>query len=84
MVLLCVWAVLVMGAVGVVLLHQSSSTIVRKYFHILAICIYVPGILYDVDLLYLASAGTVFIFILLEVCACFFFIEIHVHGIPYY
>ncbi|XP_071794986.1 uncharacterized protein [Asterias amurensis] len=71
MALLCVWAVLVMGAVGVVLLHQSSSTIVRKYFHILAICIYVPGILYDVDLLYLASAGTVFIFILLEMLRVF-------------
>ncbi|XP_038078920.1 dolichol kinase-like isoform X2 [Patiria miniata] len=64
--LFCLWVLLVMGAVGVVTLWGSSSTVVRKYFHLLAVCIYVPGILYDVHLLHLASAGTLFIFIVLE------------------
>lgn len=45
--------------------HATSST--RKYFHILAVFIYIPGVIYDPSLLYLASGVMFGLFIIVEV-----------------
>nr|CAG4638664.1 EOG090X0BFL [Cyclestheria hislopi] len=41
-------------------------TIVRKYFHGIIVAVYLPGIFFDPDLLFLASAITLAIFLLME------------------
>lgn len=46
---------------------QKASTITRKVFHLLAIPVYVPGLLYHCSFLYLASGVVLGIFIVLEV-----------------
>ncbi|XP_005992164.1 dolichol kinase [Latimeria chalumnae] len=78
--LLCYWTVLVTIACGVVL-HQNfkrssseeesskkykASTVVRKYFHFLVLATYVPGLIYDRELLYVAAVLCLAVFVLLE------------------
>ena len=41
---------------------------VRKYFHVVIICVYLPGIMYSHRLLYLASFAAIAVFLLIEVC----------------
>ncbi|KAG7268205.1 hypothetical protein CRUP_022894 [Coryphaenoides rupestris] len=45
--------------------HQAS-TIVRKYFHLIVVATYVPGLLYDRQLLHVASVGCLAVFLVLE------------------
>ncbi|KAM6431432.1 dolichol kinase isoform 1-T2 [Liasis olivaceus] len=45
--------------------HQAS-TITRKYFHFLVVATYVPGLIYDRQLLYVAAVICLAVFILLE------------------
>ncbi|XP_071844566.1 dolichol kinase-like isoform X2 [Apostichopus japonicus] len=61
------WLVLVTLAIAVVGTTTSSSTVVRKYFHLIATGTFVSGLYYDPELICLASAGVFFIFIVLEV-----------------
>lgn len=47
--------------------HQkSSSTSVRKYFHLLIVLVFVPGLIYQCTLLFVASGMMLAVFILLE------------------
>lgn len=46
--------------------YKDSSTIIRKVFHGVIMLVFVPGIMLDPDLMYLASGSVVGIFILLE------------------
>ncbi|XP_071964081.1 dolichol kinase-like isoform X2 [Antedon mediterranea] len=69
--LIASWVILVLLASLIVYATESSSTIVRKYFHVIAVLIYVPGIMLDVEVTYLASTGALFIFILLEIIRVF-------------
>lgn len=55
-----------------IVIYQISSkshatNLVRKNFHILATFVYIPGMIYDLPLLYLASGVMFIIFIALEV-----------------
>ncbi|XP_025829882.1 dolichol kinase isoform X3 [Agrilus planipennis] len=45
---------------------NKASTIVRKTFHVLAVAVYLPGLLYCCNLLYLASGVVLGIFVGLE------------------
>ncbi|XP_033851257.3 dolichol kinase-like [Acipenser ruthenus] len=62
---------------SVIVLHQNSkrssmskkhqaSTLVRKYFHLIVVATYVPGLIYDRQLLHVASVGCLVVFMLLE------------------
>lgn len=46
---------------------EKASTALRKYFHILAVFIYLPGFLFECTLLYIATGVVFAIFIILEV-----------------
>lgn len=46
---------------------KRASTIVRKSFHILALLVFLPGVMYECSLIYLASGVVLGIFITLEV-----------------
>ncbi|XP_066998876.2 dolichol kinase isoform X2 [Anabrus simplex] len=46
--------------------EKKASTVVRKYFHILAVAVYIPGLIYTCCLLYLASGIILAAFIMLE------------------
>ena len=46
---------------------NASSTIVRKYFHLLALAIYIPGVIYEPYVTHLASSVAVAAFIFIEV-----------------
>ncbi|CAL1265387.1 unnamed protein product [Larinioides sclopetarius] len=46
--------------------NYKASTVVRKCFHFIICIVYIPGILYDVDLLRLASGIALTAFIVLE------------------
>ncbi|KAI4816736.1 hypothetical protein KUCAC02_009049 [Chaenocephalus aceratus] len=74
--LLGYWLFLVAVATCVVL-HQNyqrqsgskkhqASTIVRKYFHLIVVATYVPGLIYDRQLLHVASVGCLAVFLFLE------------------
>ncbi|XP_049594794.1 dolichol kinase [Syngnathus scovelli] len=74
--LVAYWAALCLAATGVVL-HQNyqrragskkhqASTVVRKYFHVIVVATFVPGLLYDSQLLHVASAGCLAVFLFLE------------------
>ncbi|XP_054614207.1 dolichol kinase [Dunckerocampus dactyliophorus] len=45
--------------------HQAS-TVVRKYFHLIVVATFVPGLLYDRQLLHVASVGCLAVFLFLE------------------
>uniref|UniRef100_A0A3Q3NAF1 dolichol kinase n=1 Tax=Labrus bergylta TaxID=56723 RepID=A0A3Q3NAF1_9LABR len=45
--------------------HQAS-TVVRKYFHLIVVATYVPGLIYDRQLLHVASVGCLAAFLFLE------------------
>ena len=47
----------------------QTSTTDRKYFHFLILAVYLPGILIERNLLYMASAAILYIFVLVEVHA---------------
>jgi dolichol kinase len=49
--------------------HSQSLTIVRKVFHFLIVLVYVPGLIYQCTLLYIASVIILALLILLEVSA---------------
>lgn len=51
---------------------KQASTIIRKYFHVLAVAVFTSGIFYDTTLLYLSSGGVLAVFIVLEVRQIFF------------
>ncbi|XP_033109504.1 dolichol kinase-like isoform X2 [Anneissia japonica] len=69
--LIASWVVLVTVATLIVYKTESSSTVVRKYFHLIAVAIYVPGVFLDLKLIYLASAGALFIFLIIEIVRVF-------------
>ncbi|XP_035216451.1 dolichol kinase-like isoform X2 [Stegodyphus dumicola] len=46
--------------------NQKVSTITRKYFHIIVNAVFIPGIIYDLELLHLASGIALTVFIVLE------------------
>lgn len=51
---------------------RKASTRLRKAYHILAVAVYLPGILYECTLLYLASGLVLGLFIFLEVIILFY------------
>ncbi|MBN3299818.1 dolichol kinase [Amia ocellicauda] len=74
--LMAYWVLLVALA-SVVVLHQNykrssgskkhqASTVVRKYFHLIVVATYVPGLIYDRQLLHVASVACLAVFLLLE------------------
>lgn len=74
--LLAYW-VLLAALASVVVLHQNykrasgskkhqASTVVRKYFHLIVVATYVPGLMYDRQLLHVASVSCLAAFLLLE------------------
>ncbi|KAL6258966.1 hypothetical protein P5V15_008890 [Pogonomyrmex californicus] len=54
-----------------ILLNSQATSSTRKNFHILATFVYIPGIIYDPSLLYLASGVMLVLFIALEVIRFF-------------
>lgn len=69
------WFCIVLVAIGFVAwksLRQqptpsASSTITRKVFHLLALAIYIPGVVYEPYLTHLASSVAIAAFIFIEV-----------------
>lgn len=47
---------------------NASSTVVRKFFHLLALAIYIPGVIYEPYVTHLASSVALAAFIFIEVC----------------
>ena len=45
----------------------SSLTVTRKQFHVAAVVIFVPGLLYDVRLIYMASSCALVVLVMMEV-----------------
>lgn len=74
--LLGYWVLLLLCACAVVLYQNSRrtpdakklqvSTVTRKYFHFLAVATYLPGLIYDMQLLFVASVACFAVFVLLE------------------
>lgn len=58
--------VTVAGVAIYVAQQKMSSTRTRKYFHILVVIVFVPGLIYQCTLLYVASGMMLAVFILLE------------------
>lgn len=50
-----------------ILSKSQATTSTRKYFHVLAVFVYIPGMIYDPSLLYLASGMILALFIIIEV-----------------
>ena len=70
------WLIISTCAVSLVHVHlklaelaeiQCAKTIVRKYFHFLAIIVYTSGVLIDAQLLTMCSVAFVVLLLLLEV-----------------
>ncbi|KAG8185483.1 hypothetical protein JTE90_019741 [Oedothorax gibbosus] len=73
MLIILFWFVSTLASVTIVIITNKweiskGSSITRKYFHLIINAIYIPGILYDQELLIFASGVALTIFILLEVC----------------
>ncbi|KAK6631393.1 hypothetical protein RUM44_005920 [Polyplax serrata] len=70
-ILLSIWLVCTALAVFIVQHHinirKKSNTAVRKYFHVLIVAVFVPGILTDTNLLYFSSGCVLGLFGVLEV-----------------
>lgn len=68
--LIIYWTICLLYSVLIIIFQNLSgvpaTTSTRKYFHIVAVFVYVPGLLYDPTLLYLGSGVITGIFILLE------------------
>lgn len=47
--------------------NQSSSTVIRKIFHLLIVLVFVPGLIYECTYLYVASGVIFAIFIVIEI-----------------
>ncbi|XP_029052292.2 dolichol kinase [Osmia bicornis bicornis] len=64
------WAVCLLLGVAVVayqiLLNNQATTSIRKMFHLLAVLVYVPGLIYEHILLYFASGVVMGLFLFLE------------------
>lgn len=71
MLLVAFWGVATLTSVLIVsnkhAVSQKHLTIVRKYFHGIAVMIFAPGIFYDQHLMYLASSIIFGLFIIVEV-----------------
>lgn len=69
--LIIYWAICLLVGAGVIayqILSESHATTAgRKSFHCLAVIVYLPGMLYEPTLLYLASGVIMGLFIVLEV-----------------
>lgn len=74
--LLSLWLSVSIGSLFIVNLHLRFSdllnfkyekTIIRKYFHFLAIIVYTSGILFDTHLLTMCSVAFIVLLLLLEV-----------------
>ena len=67
------WFCIVLVAIGFVAWQSrkatssASSTITRKFFHLLALAVYIPGIIYEPYLTHLASSVAVAAFVFIEV-----------------
>lgn len=74
--LLAYWSLLAASACTVVLYQSTkrssgskkhqASTVTRKYFHFIVVSTYVPGLIYDRQLLHIAAVVCLAVFILLE------------------
>ncbi|XP_028664906.1 dolichol kinase [Erpetoichthys calabaricus] len=73
--LLSYWLFLAVLASGIVLQQNfkrgeskkhQASTVVRKYFHLIVVATFVPGLIYDRELLHVASVICLSVFLLLE------------------
>lgn len=47
--------------------QQQASTVVRKYFHMLAVAVFIPGLIKECCVLYLASGVVLAVITTLEV-----------------
>lgn len=69
-ILLGYWAIcLLLGVVVVayqILLNHQATTSIRKMFHLLAVLVYVPGLIYEQLFLYFASGIVMGLFVFLE------------------
>ena len=69
--LIIFWLVLTGLAIGFVayknLTSGTTNTVDRKYFHFLIVLVFVPGIVWDFSLIYIASVAATCAFLLLEV-----------------
>lgn len=69
--ILCLWVICSFGAgLGIwyqINIRKQASTVVRKYFHVLAVIVFTSGVIRDTTLLYLSSGGVLAVFIVLEV-----------------
>ncbi|XP_029660089.1 dolichol kinase [Formica exsecta] len=65
------WAICLLLSVFTILYQilskSQATTSTRKYFHVLAVFVYIPGMIYDPSLLYLASGMILALFIIIEV-----------------
>ncbi|XP_072167280.1 dolichol kinase-like [Diadema setosum] len=66
LILINIWIILMTIGIGVVMFNQTSSTQIRKIFHVLAVAVFIPGLYLDLHLLLLAATGLTCLFILGE------------------
>ena len=48
---------------------KMSSTVIRKQFHVIAVAVFLPGLLSDINMLRVAVGCSLVVFVMLEVCA---------------
>lgn len=61
-ILLCIFKIIYQ-----ILSKSQATTTNRKYFHIVAVFVYIPGMIYDPSFLYFASGMILILFIIIEV-----------------